>query len=110
MDSFGRIINDKHFNRLVSLIDQSKVVQKPITDAQIKLISPTILKDVTWEDKVMQEEIFGPILPILKYTSLNDLVSLLKTKDKSLALYMFSNNKKHQRLVFENISIWWWCN
>jgi len=104
MDSFGRIINDRHFNRLTALIDETKVTQEVVTDAQTKLISPTVLKGVTWEDKVMQEEIFGPILPVLKYSNLKDLVSLLKTKDKPLALYLFSNNKKNQTYVFENLS------
>lgn len=104
MNSFGRIINDRHFNRLTALIDETKVTQEVVTDAQTKLISPTVLKDVTWDDKVMQEEIFGPILPVLKYSNLKDLVSLLKTKDKPLALYLFSNNKHNQRFVFENVS------
>jgi aldehyde dehydrogenase (NAD+) len=104
MNYFGRIINERHYKRLIGLIDETKMIQKPTVDAETKLISPTVLIDVTWDDKVMQEEIFGPILPVLKYANLKDLVSLLKTKDKPLALYLFSNDKKNQTYVFENLT------
>lgn len=104
MNYFGRIINERHYKRLIGLIDETKMIQKPTVDAETKLISPTVLIDVTWDDKVMQEEIFGPILPVLKYSNLKDLVSLLKTKDKPLALYLFSNDKKNQTYVFENLT------
>lgn len=104
MNYFGRIINERHYKRLIGLIDETKMIQKPTVDAETKLISPTVLIDVTWDDKVMQEEIFGPILPVLKYSNLKDLVSLLKTKDKPLALYLFSNDKKNQAYVFENLT------
>lgn len=104
MNYFGRIINERHYKRLIGLIDETKMIQKPTVEAETKLISPTVLIDVTWDDKVMQEEIFGPILPVLKYANLKDLVSLLKTKDKPLALYLFSNDKKNQTYVFENLT------
>ncbi len=104
MDHFGRIINTRHFNRLKGLIDEKKVVEMPVFDPDENMIGPTILKDVTWQDKVMQEEIFGPILPVLKYNNLDELIKLLKQKEKPLALYLFSNKKSNQQKVFRSLS------
>ncbi|ABX81927.1 aldehyde dehydrogenase family protein [Acholeplasma laidlawii] len=104
LHQFGRIINDKHFDRLMNLIDADKVLQKPVIDAKMCLISPTIMKGVTWTDKVMQEEIFGPLLPVLIYDDIDTLIKLLKTKEKPLALYVFTNNKDIQHKVFSQLS------
>jgi aldehyde dehydrogenase (NAD+) len=67
-------------------------------------MGPTILTNVSWNDKVMQEEIFGPILPILTFTNLEDVIQTLKTKEKPLALYLFSENKKTQQRVWSALS------
>ncbi len=108
-DDFSHVVNERHFQRLVKLIDKEKVTNKHITEADKKFISPTIMKDVTWEDSVMKEEIFGPILPVLSYSDINDLIPFLKTKElktkeKPLALYLFSKNKVLQKRVISEMS------
>jgi len=101
---FGHIVSDKHYDRIKGLINQDKVIYGNVFDDKQKYISPTLLDNVSWDDKVMQEEIFGPVLPILTYESLDDLIDLLKEKEKPLALYMFSKNKKHIDKVLNHLS------
>lgn len=103
-EAFGRIINDGHFTRLSGLIDKNKTVVGGKTNAKEKFIEPTILDQVTWNDKVMQEEIFGPILPLLTFTQLDDVIALLKTKEKPLALYIFSESKSNQKRLWNALS------
>ncbi len=102
--AFGRIVSDRHYQRLIGLIDPSKVSYQPKPIAEERYIGPTILTNVSWNDKVMQEEIFGPILPILTFTNLEDVIQTLKTKEKPLALYLFSENKKTQQRVWSALS------
>lgn len=104
---FTHIINDKHVGRLTGLIDPNKCVE--VGEITERLISPTILKDVSFTDPVMQEEIFGPIMPIIAYDNLDDIIRLLKLMDKPLALYLFSNNKNVQKKVLENLSFGGGC-
>ncbi len=101
---YGKIINKKHFDRLCGLIDHSKVVTGGDTDPDACRISPTVMDDVTYEDSVMGEEIFGPIMPILSFDSFEDVIDELKAKDKPLALYLFSKNKKHINRVTTELS------
>ncbi|BCR36785.1 aldehyde dehydrogenase [Mariniplasma anaerobium] len=103
-NEFGRIINDRHFQRLKGLINPDKVVFGNEVDEKSKFISPTILDNVTWDDKVMQEEIFGPILPVLVYEELEEVIEIIKQKEKPLALYMFSNDKNEIHKVFHELS------
>jgi aldehyde dehydrogenase (NAD+) len=65
---------------------------------------PTLVDNVTWNDRVMQEEIFGPILPLLSFDAIDDVIQTLKTKEKPLALYLFSENKKTQAKVWQSLS------
>jgi aldehyde dehydrogenase (NAD+) len=102
--SFGRIVSDKHFQRLQALIDPKKVVFSDPSISEEKYLGPTILNQVTWQDRVMQEEIFGPILPMLTFKDINEVIALLKTKEKPLALYLFSENKATQKLVWQSLS------
>lgn len=101
---YGRIINDKHFQRLCGLIDPDKTVLGGERDARTCRIAPTVMTDVTREDAVMGEEIFGPIMPILTYDSFEDVVDDLKGRDKPLALYLFSSDKARIRRVREELS------
>lgn len=102
--NYGKIINEKHFKRLCTLIDPSKVVCGGDSDPASQRIAPTILDHVTFEDAVMQEEIFGPILPVLTYENFDDMIFTLKPKAKPLALYLFSHNKSHIRRVLREVS------
>ena len=97
--NYGKIINEKHFNRISGLIDKNKVVFGGQTDSETLQISPTVMDHVTYEDKVMQEEIFGPIMPILTYDSLDELIHKINSMPHPLALYFFTRDKVAARKV-----------
>ena len=101
--SFPYIINDKHYNRLNNLIDEKKVVIGKKNNNS-RLIEPIVMDNCTYYDKVMQEEIFGPIMPIISYNDINSLIDELKVKSKPLALYIFSNNHEVTENVLNNVS------
>lgn len=101
---YGKIINQKHFERVSSLINTEKVVHGGKTNPETLQIEPTVLDNVTWDDAVMQEEIFGPIMPILTYENLDQVIADLQKKQKPLALYFFSQNKKNIKAVTEKVS------
>ncbi len=101
---YGKIINERHFERLSSLIDKSKVVIGGETNSKTNQIAPTVMDNVTENDAVMGEEIFGPIMPILTFDSFDTVIDELKDKDKPLALYLFSSNKKHIERVTTELS------
>ena len=92
--NYGKIINEKHFQRIRGLIDPSKVVLGGQSNPDSLQIAPTVMDHVTWDDPVMQEEIFGPILPILTFDQLNEVYALLAKRPKPLALYFFSEDKQ----------------
>ncbi len=96
---YGNIISDKHFNRVAGLIQPEKVVLGGGMSATNKKIEPTLMDGASFEDKVMQEEIFGPILPVLTYEKYEDIFPLLADKQKPLALYFFSEDKKRAKEV-----------
>ena len=102
--NYGKIINEKHFKRIFGLIDPAKVVAGGETNEETLQIAPTILNNVTFEDPVMQEEIFGPILPVLIFDDFDELVLTLKNRPKPLALYLFSNDNAHRKRVNEELS------
>ncbi len=106
---YGRIVNEKHFDRLLGLMDREKLAIGGEYDRQTLRIAPTLMTDVTEEDGVMQEEIFGPILPILTFDRFEDIFSLLQRKEKPLALYLFSEDKTHIRQVTERLSFGGGC-
>ena len=101
---YGKIINQKHFERVISLINAEKVVHGGKTNPETLQIEPTVLDNVTWDDAVMQEEIFGPIMPILTYENLDQVIADLQKKQKPLALYFFSQNKNNIKTVTEKVS------
>ena len=101
---YGKIINEKHFARLLGLIDEKKVVVGGNSNSDTCQIAPTVMDNVTYDDAVMGEEIFGPIMPILTFDSFDDVVDELKSKDKPLALYLFTSDKKHIKRVTTELS------
>lgn len=103
-ESLGKIIHKGHFDRLTKMIDPTKVIHGNDTHAPSLYISPTLLDQVSWSDPIMQEEIFGPILPILSFESIDDVISTLKSKEKPLALYLFSEDKQTQSKVMTSLS------
>jgi len=101
---YGKIINEKHFQRLCGLIDPSKVVIGGKSDVKACKISPTVMDHVTYDDAVMGEEIFGPIMPILSFESFDAVVSDLKSREKPLALYLFTSDQKQIKRVTTELS------
>ena len=101
--NYGKIISARHFERLLSLIDPKKVVLGGTWDVQRQKIAPTVLDSVTWEDAVMGQEIFGPVLPIMTFTELEDVISQLQGKDTPLALYFFSRHRPSIESVTQRI-------
>ncbi len=91
---YGGIINQKHFNRICNLIDKEKIYYGGTFDESTLKISPTILINVSFNDAIMNEEIFGPLLPIITYSQDEELTSLIEKNSHPLALYIFSKNKK----------------
>ncbi len=106
---YGRIVNAKHFERLRGLMQSGVTVHGGQTNADTLQIAPTVLDNVSWSDAVMQEEIFGPLMPILTYDRLEDVFTLLKDRQKPLALYMFSENRANIRAVTERLSFGGGC-
>ncbi|WP_294542970.1 aldehyde dehydrogenase, partial [uncultured Gemmiger sp.] len=100
-EDYGKIINEKHYRRLMGLIDPVKVVCGGTGDEKTQRIAPTVMKDVTREDAVMGEEIFGPILPVLTYTDLDAALADIESQPHPLALYLFSEDKAVQRKVLD---------
>lgn len=97
--TYGKIINEKHFDRITKLIDSSKVVFGGKCDRTTLKIEPTVMDHVTFDDAVMQEEIFGPILPILTYDSLDQAIHKINSMPHPLALYVFTSDKTAARKV-----------
>lgn len=102
-NDYGRIISDRHFERISKLI-QGDVYCGGQTDGSDRYIAPTIIDNVKPEDPVMQEEIFGPVLPVMEFGELDEAIEFINSREKPLALYIFSKSKKFQKAVIENTS------
>ncbi|UOE42029.1 aldehyde dehydrogenase [Chryseobacterium suipulveris] len=106
---YTRIINDRNFDRLVQFIDREKVFFGGNFDREKRYIEPTIMHNVTWNDAVMQEEIFGPILPVLTYKNFNEALQTVSEHEKPLAAYLFSTNSDEKKSFTEKISFGGGC-
>ena len=101
---FSRIVNDHHFERLRTLMGDGEIVVGGKTDAAQRYIAPTIVEGVSWDHAIMQEEIFGPILPVLHFDDLEAVMRTLEVKPKPLALYLFSEDRERQEQVLRRLS------
>lgn len=90
---YPRIVNEAHFDRVAALIDPDKVAHGGQTDRSDKFIAPTLMTDVTADDAVMQDEIFGPVLPIIKIRDVDEAIRMVNSREKPLALYLFAEDK-----------------
>ncbi len=106
---FTRIINEKNFNRLSKLIDPEKVYYGGKTDADKLYIEPTVLDNVSWDDPVMQEEIFGPVLPVLTYQYFREAILEILKNEKPLAAYLFTKESDEKALFTSHISFGGGC-
>lgn len=102
--NYVQIINDNHFNRLINLMEPKKVFFGGKSDSSKRYIEPTILTNVTLSDPVMQEEIFGPLLPVIAYESEEEIYQMVEAFPKPLALYVFSQNRSFQKRIIHNLS------
>ena len=100
---YVHMISRKHFDRVCALIDPSKVVYGGQTDPETLCIQPTILDNVTTQDAVMQEEIFGPVLPVIAYDTLDDAIAFISRYEHPLALYLFSQDKATQNRFLQAV-------
>uniref|UniRef100_G3US35 Aldehyde dehydrogenase n=1 Tax=Meleagris gallopavo TaxID=9103 RepID=G3US35_MELGA len=101
---YERIINKRHFKRITSLLEGQKIAHGGETDEASCFIAPTILTDVSAESKVMEEEIFGPVLPIVSVKNVDEAIEFINRREKPLALYVFSNDKKLIKRVISETS------
>lgn len=101
---FGRIVNERHHARLTRLLDGADIVTGGETDAGDRYVAPTIVKNVTEDDALMQEEIFGPILPVISFSSVGSAIGFVNRRDKPLALYLFANDKDVQDRILAGAS------
>lgn len=102
--NYGKIINEKHFARLCGLLDKQKLIFGGEANPETCQISPAVMDNVSFDDAVMREEIFGPIMPILSFDDFDTVIEELKDKDKPLALYLFTRDKKHVKKVVSELS------
>ena len=107
--NYGHIINRKHFDRICRLLDPDKLAYGGQTNAEQLRIAPAILTDVTWDDPVMQEEIFGPILPILTFSQLEEALEEINAHPHPLAFYLFTEDKKTIKYVTEHCAFGGGC-
>jgi aldehyde dehydrogenase (NAD+) len=106
---YPKIINEKHFQRLRGLMANENIIVGGQCNEATHQIAPTIFHGVTWESPVMQEEIFGPLFPVLEYEKLSEAVLAVNNHPKPLALYFFSNDKGRGEYVIKNISFGGGC-
>lgn len=106
---YGKIINEKQYNRICSLIDPDKVVFGGTCNADRLQIEPTVLDQVTFSDAIMQEEIFGPLMPILTFSSIDAVIETVNSHPRPLALYYFSEDKPSIKRVMSSCSFGGGC-
>jgi aldehyde dehydrogenase (NAD+) len=108
-ESYVRIINQRHVQRLQKLIDPAKVFVGGEVIESENYIAPTILRDVQFTDEIMKEEIFGPLLPVIPFTNLKMILDEIKSKPRPLALYIFGKNAETQNHILKEISFGGGC-
>jgi len=102
--NYVQIVNHRNMDRLLPLIDENKLFYGGGFDRETRFIEPTILTNISWDDKIMEYEIFGPILPVLTYSNLNDAIAEIKRRPKPLACYVFTKDKKQKQKILSEIS------
>lgn len=103
-ENYTRIINEKNFDRLSQLIDRDKLYYGGVTNREKRLIFPTILHNITFEDEIMKDEIFGPILPVLAFTDFEETIKTVKSRPRPLSVYVFSKNRKKINKLLKELS------
>lgn len=108
-NDYVKIINEQHFNRLQRLLDSGTIVTGGEVNAVEHKIAPTLMEDITWDDPIMQDEIFGPLLPFLSFKHIDDIIQPIQQNEKPLALYYFGASNKNQQKILDSISFGGGC-
>lgn len=103
-DNYVQIINRRNAKRLVDMLDNTKIFHGGNFDIEQRHIEPTIMQNVSFSDKVMEDEIFGPILPVISYENLDEVIAEVKNRPKPLSCYVFTNHKKTRQKILNEIS------
>jgi aldehyde dehydrogenase (NAD+) len=103
-DSYGRIVNDRHFERVSGFITSGHAAIGGQFDAKDKYIAPTVLTDVEADSAIMQEEIFGPVLPIVRAENLEEAIAFIRAGEKPLAAYVFTNDNSAEKKFLDQVS------
>ncbi len=103
-NNYVQIINDRNMKRCLALMDTAKIYHGGNYDIEARIIEPTIMSDIDFEHKIMQEEIFAPILPVLEFSDLNIAIEEVTKRAKPLSCYIFTNNKNLKNKILESIS------
>ena len=108
-EHYTKIINQKNFERLISLINQDKIYFGGNCNEEKRYIEPTILTNINWQDKVMQEEIFGPVLPVISFSNFNIILNEILENEKPLAAYLFTDNSEEKESFTQKLSFGGGC-
>ena len=108
-EEYPRIINERHFKRLEEYLKEGKIVSGGKTDISNLYMEPTIIEGINLKNRIMEEEIFGPILPVVKFEGIDEVIDIVKNNPKPLALYYFSEDKEKQEFIIKNISFGGGC-
>ena len=101
---YPKMINEKHFNRVMGLKERAHIVCGGGSDVDMLKIEPTVLDQVTWESPVMQEEIFGPLLPVLTFYDIEEAIQMVNARPRPLALYYFTKDKQREAMMLKQVS------
>lgn len=101
---YPKIVNKKHFDRLSSLLETGEIIYGGQSNDKTNQIEMTLFDNVAWNDPIMQEEIFGPILPIIVYEDIDDIISQIRRRPKPLALYLFTKSKEAEKRILGELS------
>ncbi|EPY2285603.1 aldehyde dehydrogenase [Clostridium sporogenes] len=108
-EEYPRIINERHFKRLEGYLKEGKIVFGGKTDISNLYIEPTIIEGINLKNRIMEEEIFGPIFPVIEFEDIDEVIDIVKNNPKPLALYYFSEDKEKQEFIIKNISFGGGC-
>lgn len=108
-DNYVQIINEKHFKRLETLIDRNKIFIGGRCSPENRFIEPTVLQNVSFDDAVMHDEIFGPILPVISFDNIDEIIKIIKSRPKPLSLYVFAGNRQIKNKIANEISFGGGC-
>jgi len=107
--NFSQIITNKHFNRLSEYLNEGTIETGGTTNPKERFIAPTLITDINFDSLCMQDEIFGPILPIIEYTNFDQIISTIKQQEKPLSLYLFTEKNNEKNKVINQLSFGGGC-